>query len=93
MRNLRIVAALALIAGTAASMVALAADRAAGQMIFDSTCASCHQPESFAGKSTAELERALKGVVAGTTGHPKKLTLNAADIANVAAYMVSAGTK
>jgi mono/diheme cytochrome c family protein len=66
-----------------------AADSAAGQKTFSGTCAACHQLKSYAGKSDADLETAIKGIVAGTVKHPKKLTLNETDIANVAAYISS----
>jgi len=65
------------------------ADSAAGQKIFAGTCAPCHQLKSYAGKSDAQLETELKGIVAGTTKHPKKLTLSDGDIADVAAYISS----
>jgi cytochrome c553 len=45
--------------------------------------------DSAAGKSDAELETELKGIVAGTTKHPKKLTLSDTEVANVAAYIAS----
>ena len=93
MRQLRIVAALAVMAWTDASTAAPAPDRAAGRMIFESNCAGCHQPGNYSGKSAAELQSELKGMVAGTTSHPKKLTLSATAIANVAAYIVSPEAK
>ena len=64
-----------------ASIAAPAADSAAGQKTFATTCAGCHQLKSYAGKSDAELETELKGIVGGTVKHPKKLTLSADDIA------------
>ena len=64
-----------------------AADSAAGQKIYSGTCAACHQLKSYAGKSDADLETQVKGIVAGTIKHPKKLTLSDADVANVAAYI------
>jgi len=77
----------------AASIPAYAAgstpDSAAGQKTFEGICAACHQFKSYAGKSEAELETELKGIVAGAVTHPKKLTLSAADIANVATYISS----
>ena len=73
----------------ATSVSAYAADIAAGQKTFETTCASCHKLKSYAGKADAELQTKLQAIVAGTTKHPKKLTLNEADIANVAAYISS----
>jgi mono/diheme cytochrome c family protein len=64
-----------------------AADSAAGQKTFAGTCAACHKFQSYAGKSETELQTEIKGIVAGTVTHPKKLTLSADDIANVAAYI------
>ncbi len=89
MNNTRIVAAAALFSCFAAYLPANAADSAAGQKTFAAGCAACHQLKSYAGKSEAELETELKGIVAGTVKHPKKLTLNATDIENVAAYISS----
>jgi len=68
---------------------AYAADSAAGEKIYQSSCAACHQLKSYAGKSEADLQTKLKGIVAGTVKHPKKLTLSADDINNVAAYISS----
>ncbi|MEP6548946.1 MAG: hypothetical protein ABJD53_15930 [Gammaproteobacteria bacterium] len=64
-----------------------AADSAAGQKTFESTCAGCHKLASYAGKSESVLETQLRGIVAGTLKHPKKLTLSVDDIANVATYI------
>jgi|HubBroStandDraft_1064217.scaffolds.fasta_scaffold376578_2 mono/diheme cytochrome c family protein len=79
--------AAAVLGSLAISIPAYAADSAAGQKTFEGICAACHQFKSYAGKSEAELETELKGIVAGTVTHPKKLTLSAADIANVATYI------
>jgi mono/diheme cytochrome c family protein len=73
-----------LIIWLATSIAAHAADIAAGQKICESSCAACHQLAGYAGKSESELATELKGMVAGTMNHPKKLTLSATDIANVA---------
>jgi mono/diheme cytochrome c family protein len=81
------------IASLATVTAALAADIAAGMKTFESTCAACHPLASYAGKSDAELQAALKGMVAGTVNHPKKLTLSAIDIANLAAYISSTESK
>ena len=84
-----IVRALALCTGLAACVPTYAADSEAGQKTFQGTCAACHKLKSYAGKSDAELETNIRGIIAGTTKHPKKLTLNDADVANVAAYISS----
>ena len=52
-------------------------------------CAACHKLKSYAGKSETELQTEITGIVGGTVKHPKKLTLSADDIANVAAYISS----
>jgi mono/diheme cytochrome c family protein len=71
------------------ALPAYSADIAAGQKTFEGTCVACHQFKSYAGKSDAELQTELKGIVAGTIKHPKKLTLSSTDIADVAAYISS----
>ncbi|MGO9934536.1 MAG: c-type cytochrome [Steroidobacteraceae bacterium] len=68
---------------------ASAADSAAGQKTFEAICSACHQLKSYAGKSESDLVTQLNGIVAGSIKHPKKLTLNGTDIANVAAYISS----
>ena len=83
------VTAAAILLSIGISVPAAAADIAAGQQVFEHNCAACHQLKGYAGKSDAELEAALKGMVAGTVAHPKKLTLSPADIADVAAYISS----
>jgi mono/diheme cytochrome c family protein len=93
MKAPRVIASAIAIAGLASGSLTYAddaaADGAAGQKVFASTCAGCHQMKSYAGKSEAQLETALKGIVAGTVKHPKKLTLSAADISNVATYIAA----
>ena len=84
-----IIAAVTLLPCLVGSIAAHAADSAAGQKTFTATCAACHQLKSYSGKSDAELETELKGIVGGTVKHPKKLTLSADDISNVAAYISS----
>jgi mono/diheme cytochrome c family protein len=83
---LNVVAGFALLV---AAIPAYPADTAAGQKTFEGTCAACHQFKSYAGKSEAELQTDLQGIVGGTIKHPKKLTLNATDIANVSAYIAA----
>jgi mono/diheme cytochrome c family protein len=89
MKPIRTIAAAATLGWLASSVPAHAADGAAGQKIFAGTCAACHQLKSYAGKSETELETQIKGIVAGSVTHPKKLTLSADDIANVATYIAS----
>ncbi len=72
------------------SGAALAADAKAGEKKAD-VCLDCHEPaEDFAGQKAADIEGKIKGVVAGTTKHGKKLALSDADIADIAAYFASA---
>ncbi len=89
MKNTRIVAVAMTSALLAAALPVHAADSAAGQKTFEGICAACHQLKSYAGKSDADLETAIKGIEAGTVKHPKKLTLSGTDITNVAAYISS----
>jgi mono/diheme cytochrome c family protein len=85
----RIVRALAVCTAFAACVPTYAADSDAGQKTFQGPCADCHKLKSYAGKSDAKLETKIHGIIAGTTKHPKKLTLTDADVANVAAYISS----
>ena len=82
-------AATTIIGGLAFCLPAYAVDSAAGQKTFTQVCSACHTFKSYGGKSEAQLETDIKGIVAGTIKHPKKLTLSADDIANVAAYISS----
>ncbi len=89
MKISRIFAAAALLGWLAPVIPGYAADSVAGQKTFETTCAACHKLKSYAGKSETDLQSEIKDIVAGTKKHPKKLTLNDADIANVAAYISS----
>ncbi len=89
MKTTRFIAVTATLGWLASTIPAHAADSAAGQKIYAGTCAACHQFKSYAGKSETDLETQIKGIVAGTVKHPKKLTLSADDIANVATYIAS----
>ena len=90
MKTINVVAAAALV-GWLYGIPAYAGDAAAGQAIFQKTCNGCHAKKMnvFAGKSAADLETAIKGIEGGTVKHPKKLTLSADDVSNVAAYIAS----
>ena len=89
MRTALSLGAAVLLGSLVSSMPIHAADSEAGQKTFTGTCAACHKFQSYAGKSETELQTEIKGIVAGTVKHPKKLTLSADDIANVAAYIAS----
>jgi mono/diheme cytochrome c family protein len=90
MKSIQLIAATALVSWLY-GIPAYAADAAAGQKTFQASCNACHakKMQVFAGKSAADLETAIKGIVGGTVKHPKKLTLSADDTANVAAYIAS----
>ena len=90
MKAIQLMAATALV-GCLYGIPAYAADAAAGQKTFQSTCNACHAKNMkvFAGKSAADLQTEIKGIVGGTVKHPKKLTLSDDDAANVAAYLAS----
>jgi mono/diheme cytochrome c family protein len=90
MKSVHLMAATALVCGLY-GIPAYAADAAAGQKTFQTTCNACHakKMQVFAGKSAADLETEIKGIVGGTVKHPKKLTLSADDISNVSAYIAS----
>ena len=91
MDTTRIVTVTALIGCLTYAISASAADTAAGQKTYQAGCNGCHarRLQSFAGKSAADLEKEMNDIVAGTMKHPRKLTLSAGDISNVAAYIVT----
>jgi len=93
MQKKAILAAASILGSLPFSISATAADAAAGQKTFEGTCAACHQLKSYAGKSESELETQVKGIVAGTVKHPKKLTLTETQIADVATYIFSSEPK
>jgi mono/diheme cytochrome c family protein len=93
MSTVHYIGAALLLGGLVSNVSVHAADSAAGQKIFAGTCAACHKMQSYAGKSETDLQTQIKGIVAGTVKHPKKLTLSADDIDNVAAYIASSGSK
>jgi mono/diheme cytochrome c family protein len=65
---------------------AIAADKAAGEAKYEDVCSACHAKSDWAGKDAKALETAIKDVVAGKTKHKKKLTLTAAEAADIAAF-------
>jgi len=69
--------------------VATAADIDAGKAKVQQICSKCHEAADWKGKSEAEIQGKIQGVVAGKTKHPKKLDLTEGDIANIAAYWAS----
>jgi mono/diheme cytochrome c family protein len=81
------------LATTGAAFSAGAADVAAGKKTFTAICAACHQVVDYKAKSAAQLQTTLKGIVAGTVKHEKKLTLSDADIDNVVAFIKAPAAK
>lgn len=65
------------------------ADAAAGKAMFEKVCAECHEAGDFKGEDAAEVQATIKSIVAGKTKHKKALTLTDAQMADVAAYMVT----
>lgn len=88
MQKTSIIVALSMMSLLGVTYSSIAADSASGQK-FQASYAGCHQLKSYGNKSSAELATDIKGIVAGTVKHPKKLTLNDADAANVAAYIAA----
>jgi mono/diheme cytochrome c family protein len=65
-------------------------DAAAGKAIFEGDCAECHYEDDFEGESEADILAAIQGAIDEHKGeHLKKL--DAAQMANVAAFWASAG--
>jgi mono/diheme cytochrome c family protein len=81
------------LATAAAGFSAEAADVAAGKKTFTAICSACHKLEDYQAKSEAQLQTTLKGIVAGTVKHEKKLKLSQADIDNVVAYIKAPAAK
>lgn len=76
----------ATLAGFAVGSTALA-DAAAGKAKFEETCADCHEPADFKGKSAAELSQAMKDISSGKTKHKGKVKLTDAEIASLVAHL------
>jgi cytochrome c553 len=74
----------------AAAAVAFAGPAFADKAKFDAECADCHEVKDFAGKPVADLEKALKGISAGSVKHKGKLKISDAEAKSLAAYL-SAG--
>jgi len=65
---------------------AVAADKAAGEAIYEDVCSACHAKSDRKGKDAKAVESAIMDIVSGKTKHKKKLTLTPADAANIAAF-------
>lgn len=64
-------------------------DISAGQAIVEQVCSHCHkfQGRRFTDQSAANLEVTLKGIVAGTVKHRRRLFLSDTDIKKITAYL------
>jgi mono/diheme cytochrome c family protein len=65
------------------------ADAAAGKATYEKICGECHEAGDFKGEDAKEIQATIKSIVAGQHKHKKALTLTDAQIADVAAYMVT----
>jgi len=74
-----------------ASGFAWAADVQAGRSAAQSKCGECHDADDWEGEDAASLEDLIRDIVAGKVKHKRKLELDAAEIANIAAYWGQAG--
>lgn len=80
--------------GLFAASPSMAADTGTGKTIAQARCASCHEPADWEGETQNSLESLIKDVVAGRVKHSKtKVELNDQEVANVAAYWLSAQKK
>lgn len=71
---------------------ASAGDAAAGKAKHEEACAECHEVADFEGMSAAEIEKAIKDIVAGKTKHKEKLDPSIAGVAaDLAAFYASGG--
>ncbi len=78
-------------AGLVSFGAAARADAGAGKTTFTSACSQCHEASDFEGEDPAEISATLKKMVGGQMRHKKPLNLTDAEIADVAAYLVSGG--
>lgn len=54
---------------------------------FEAKCAECHEATEFAGKPAADLEKALKGIAAGSVKHKPKFTVSDAEAKELATFL------
>jgi len=64
---------------------------AAGKAKFEAACAECHEAGDFAGEDAKALADSLTKMASGAMKHKTKITLSAAEITSVSAYMASGG--
>jgi mono/diheme cytochrome c family protein len=82
---------LVIFASFGAGGVALAADAQAGRSVAQSKCGECHDADDWEGEDAASLESLIRDIVAGKVKHKRKLELDPAEIANIAAYWGQGG--
>ena len=86
---MKIAVAVGALAATLAFAPAVHADAKA---TFEAVCSECHEVTDHADRSAADLEKTIKGIVAGTVKHKKKkLTLSDAEAAEMAKFLASGG--
>lgn len=54
---------------------------------FESVCVDCHEASDFSGEPVKELEASLTAISNGTLKHKGKVTLSAAEIVAMAAFL------
>ena len=64
---------------------------AAGKAKFEAACAECHEAGDFEGEDAKALADSITKIASGAMKHKSKITLSAAEITSVAAYMASGG--
>jgi len=70
-----------------------AADPRAGQALFQGSCVPCHVVADWKGKSGPQVAQAVTDVNSGKHEHPRKLGLSDAQVADLAAWLSTAGTR
>lgn len=91
MKISRLVVLASTFAGLASYGGGALADAAAGKATFTSICSECHEVGDFEGENPAAVSATIKKIVGGQIKHKKALKLTDAQIADVAAYLVSGG--
>lgn len=84
--------AIAVMAASLAFGTSAHAADAATKAKFEEVCSECHEVDEYADQTADELEKSIKGIVAGTVKHKKKkLTLTDAEAKALAQFMASGG--
>lgn len=59
---------------------------------FEEVCSECHELDEYADRTAEDLDKAIKGIVAGTVKHKKKkLQLTDAEAAEMAKFLAAGG--